>query len=62
MVVACDHVLRPQIEKGDDVRSGDFLNVALVAKGDGMRQRRARPKERYGNDGKHRPDARLRRM
>ncbi len=39
VVVSGDHVLGAQVDEGQDVHPGDFLDVALVALGDGVRQR-----------------------
>jgi hypothetical protein len=38
VVIAGDHVLRAQIYEGKQTYAADFLDVALVALGDGVRQ------------------------
>ena len=45
MVVSRQNVFGTEIHKGDDIRPRDFLDIALIAKGNGMRQSQIDPKQ-----------------
>ena len=44
MIVSCHHVLGAEVDERQEIDAGDFLNVALVAFCNGMRDSRAAEK------------------
>lgn len=50
MVISGDHVFCPQINEGDEVDTGYFLDIALVAFRDGMGGRSACHEKQRADD------------